>query len=109
MKFLTVKDVSEILQVKESTLYAWAKKGLIPSCKLNGLLRFDVNEIEAWIKQSRNAPYSEDTKKRKPKNQDVDRIIKNAVETVKGTRYTSPKGKTRPVKPGKEAVTNGTF
>jgi len=50
MKLLTVKDVSELLQAKQSTVYAWAEQRLIPSLKINGLVRFDEGEILAWIK-----------------------------------------------------------
>jgi excisionase family DNA binding protein len=51
MKLLTVKDLSELLSVKQSTLYSWAAKGSIPSLKLNGLLRFDIEEISDWLKK----------------------------------------------------------
>jgi nitrogen PTS system EIIA component len=50
MQILTIKQVSEILQVKPSTLYAWAEQGRIPSFKMNGLLRFDESEILSWVK-----------------------------------------------------------
>jgi excisionase family DNA binding protein len=47
---LTVKQVSELLQAKQSTVYAWAEQCRIPCFKINGLLRFDEREIETWIK-----------------------------------------------------------
>ncbi len=50
MKILTVKQVSEMIQAKASTIYAWAEQGQIPCFKINGLLRFDEAEVEAWIK-----------------------------------------------------------
>ncbi len=50
MQLITVKELSKIIKVKESTLYAWANKGLIPCHKLNNLLRFDLDEIETWIR-----------------------------------------------------------
>lgn len=50
MQILTVKQVSEMLQVKPSTLYAWAEQGKIPSLKMNGLLRFEESEIVLWVK-----------------------------------------------------------
>ena len=50
MKLVSVKEVSEILNVKPSTLYQWVELGQIPCFKLNGCLRFDIDEIENWIK-----------------------------------------------------------
>jgi excisionase family DNA binding protein len=45
-----VKEVSEMLNVKPCTLYQWAELGQIPSIKLNGSLRFDIDDIINWIK-----------------------------------------------------------
>lgn len=49
MKILTCKDVATLLQAKPSTVYAWAEQGLIPSFKINGLLRFEETEVIRWI------------------------------------------------------------
>jgi excisionase family DNA binding protein len=51
MKLLTVQEVSKILQTKPKTVYQWAKLGQIPCLKLNGALRFDLDDILAWIKE----------------------------------------------------------
>lgn len=49
MKILTCKQVADLVQAKPSTVYAWAEQGLVPSFKINGLLRFDEKEILDWI------------------------------------------------------------
>jgi excisionase family DNA binding protein len=49
MKLVSVKELSEMLNVKPSTLYQWAELGQIPCIKLNGVLRFDVEDINQWI------------------------------------------------------------
>ena len=49
MKFLTVKEVAHIINVKPKTIYQWAKLGQIPCIKLNGCLRFDLDDINEWI------------------------------------------------------------
>ncbi len=46
----TIEELSKILRVKKKTLYQWAELGQIPCIKLNGCLRFDMNEIDQWIK-----------------------------------------------------------
>lgn len=49
MNILTVKDVSKLLKIKTSTVYAWAEQGRIPCRKMNGSLRFLEHEIMAWM------------------------------------------------------------
>jgi len=94
MKLVTVKELSKFIRVKESTLYAWANNGLIPCHRLNSLLRFDLEEIEEWIKEPRHIPeqlFVMPVKSVKPQN--IDTIIKNAVDAVKGKRYNKASGK----------------
>jgi excisionase family DNA binding protein len=50
MKLIGIKGVSEILNVAPSTLYQWAELGQIPCYKINGALRFDIEDIVKWIK-----------------------------------------------------------
>jgi excisionase family DNA binding protein len=39
-KLLTARQVSELLEVKISTVYDWVYRGLIPYVKLGRLIRF---------------------------------------------------------------------
>lgn len=54
MRLLTVKEVATIIKARPSTIYQWAEQGLIPSFKINGLLRFSEEEILQWIKRCQN-------------------------------------------------------
>ena len=45
-QYLDIATLAGRLQVKRSTLYAWAEQGSIPHLKLGRLLRFDPDEIE---------------------------------------------------------------
>lgn len=47
--FVSVKRISELLMVKEKTIYQWAETGAIPCYKLNGVLRFAINEVMEWV------------------------------------------------------------
>ena len=47
---LTVKDLSEQLQIKPATLYAWAAQDKIPCLKIHGVLRFERERINEWLK-----------------------------------------------------------
>lgn len=49
MNILNVKELSDILKVKEKTLYQWAELGQIHCIKINGCLRFDLDDIKEWI------------------------------------------------------------
>ncbi len=46
---LTVKALSHWLQIKPSTLYAWASQSKIPCVRIHGLIRFRPEEIEEWL------------------------------------------------------------
>jgi excisionase family DNA binding protein len=52
-QYLDIAALAERLQIKRSTLYAWAEQGTIPYLKLGRLLRFDPDEIEAWLQAHR--------------------------------------------------------
>ncbi len=89
----TIKDVSSLLCVKESTLYSWVHNGTIPYHKLNGLVRFDLDEVENWIKAARTAsPVPEIVPAQRP-NQSIDKIIRQAIDGTKGKAYNSSNGK----------------
>ncbi len=44
-KYIKVKDVAEILSVSPKTVYQWAELHQIPSYKINGCLRFSLDEV----------------------------------------------------------------
>ena len=47
---LTVKELSAWLNIKESTLYLWVSKNKIPCRRIHGLVRFEPEAIQAWLK-----------------------------------------------------------
>ncbi len=48
-KLLTAKQVSELLEVKISTIYDWVYRDLIPYVKLGRLIRFKKQELFRWV------------------------------------------------------------
>lgn len=46
---LKIRDVSELLNVSETTVRRWLKDGKIPAYQLNHQYRFSRNEIEDWM------------------------------------------------------------
>lgn len=51
VKFLTVEDVAEMLQVTRTTIYNLKKKGL-PFIKIGKNIRFDRDEVIEWVKSN---------------------------------------------------------
>lgn len=47
---LTVKDLAQQLQIKPATLYAWASQQKIPCLKIHGVIRFERESINEWLK-----------------------------------------------------------
>ena len=93
MKLVSVKILAELLMIKQSTLYSWVNNGSIPFHKLNGLVRFDMDEIESWIKTSRQAEHSSAPAPKKTTNLDIDNIVRNAIADTKDNRYNPSNGK----------------
>ncbi len=88
---LTIKQVSEWLNVKPSTLYLWAAQGKIPCQKIHGLIRFDREKVTRWLESfDRKAPTSVPALSRTNAT-DIDQLI----EAAKRDAYT-PRGETRP-------------
>jgi len=58
-KLLTPKELSLLLQVKQSTVYKWAHYGYVPMVKLGSLIRFKESKIEEWLgKRQRKGRHS---------------------------------------------------
>lgn len=94
IKLVSVKELSEIIRIKESTLYAWTEKRKMPFIRLNGLLRFDLDEVIEWIKSSKILPSEVHSINLKPKKitpTDISKIIKREVVLSKKQCYDSSK------------------
>ena len=98
--FLTVTALSQRLQIKPSTLYAWASHGKIPCRKIHGLVRFDPTEIDRWLASfTSRQPAPVQRGKHRTDHADLDQLIARAKRAV----YTSGHGETiTPSPTGKE-------
>jgi excisionase family DNA binding protein len=54
-KFLTVRDVAEILQVVTKTVERWIDKGELIAHRFNGRIRISQADFEAFVR-ARRAP-----------------------------------------------------
>jgi excisionase family DNA binding protein len=49
----SVSEIAEILGVKACTVYSWIHTKQIPHYKVGSLVKFRINDIEAWLKDRR--------------------------------------------------------
>jgi len=49
-QWYSVDDIAIHLGVKKDTIYKWLAKNLIPAHKVGRLWKFDVKEIDRWVK-----------------------------------------------------------
>jgi excisionase family DNA binding protein len=89
--YLTIKDVSTMLQIKPSTLYVWVAQGKIPALKIHKVIRFRRDDIEAWLEGCQLEPPtpSRPAERRRHGTDRVDALIAQA----KREAYTPSHGK----------------
>ena len=57
MNLLDYDEAAELLGVRRGTLYAWVSQKRVPYIRFSGrCVRFDANELEAWIEEHRVRP-----------------------------------------------------
>jgi excisionase family DNA binding protein len=101
---LTIAQVSELLNIKASTLYAWVRQGKIPHVKIHGLIRFQSEEIQQWLASfhTRNANPLKLKGKRGRGVNNLDTIIVRAKEEAYNARHGETRQRSSPI--GKEAA-----
>lgn len=52
-ELLTSEELSEVLRIPHNRVIFLARRGELPSFKVDGRLRFDAAEIEGWLKAQR--------------------------------------------------------
>lgn len=52
VKMLSPEQVSNMLEVKVSTIYQWTHQRFIPHIKLGRFVRFREDEIESWLAEN---------------------------------------------------------
>ena len=55
-EFLTVRELAELLRIKERKVYDMAASGDVPCSRATGRLLFPVAEIRAWIEGTKSGP-----------------------------------------------------
>jgi len=100
-EFLSITDLSQYLNLKESTIYAKVEGGILPHYRIGRLIRFKKAEIDHWMEGQRRAPRDIPLSKLfKPKNNSspIDRIVRKAIDQEKGLQYNPVTGKPDQIK-----------
>ena len=113
--FLTIREISEYLKVKPSTIYSMAAEERIPHFKVGRLVRFKKSVIDLWMEGNRKECFdtSQAAKRilrsaRRPAR-DVNKVVKKAIDEAKGVFYTASHGKPDQVKGLGKEVPSGTI
>lgn len=52
-RYINIGELAEYLGLTKGTLYVWVCQRRIPYLKVGKLLKFDIIEIESWLKDKR--------------------------------------------------------
>lgn len=52
-RWLSVEEIAQHLGIKKDTVYKWVKSRRMPSHKIGRLLKFQVKEVDKWVKSGR--------------------------------------------------------
>jgi excisionase family DNA binding protein len=52
---ISPEELAAALKIARTTAYQWVRRGVIPHLKLEGVVRFEPESIEAWLKSKRQA------------------------------------------------------
>ena len=50
---LTTRQAAQALSICERTLYALHQRGELPAIQIGRAVRYDINDIRAWVKKSK--------------------------------------------------------
>ena len=52
---ISPEELAAAFKIARVTAYQWVRRGVIPHLKLEGVVRFEPQEIEVWLKSKRQA------------------------------------------------------
>ncbi len=107
--FSTINEISGYLNLKPRTLYALVAEKRIPHFKIGRLVRFKKSEIDLWMEGNKKECIDISGAARKVLKpvrlpaRDIKRVVKKAIDEIKGVDYTASHGKPDKIKDlGKE-------
>ena len=58
-RWLSVDDITEHLGIKRDTVYKWVAHKNMPAHKVGRLLKFQVKEVDEWVREGKAAANSD--------------------------------------------------
>ena len=55
-RWLSIDEIAAHLGVKKDTIYKWVRTTDIPYHKVGKLLKFQISEVDKWVKDGKAAP-----------------------------------------------------
>lgn len=55
-RLLTVVEAAEYLGISRNGLYIQVRAGKVPHYRVGGSIRFDLDDLKAWLKSNRRGP-----------------------------------------------------
>ncbi|MFH1614491.1 MAG: helix-turn-helix domain-containing protein [Planctomycetota bacterium] len=55
-RWVSIDEISEHLGVKKDTIYKWVAKKKMPAHKVGRLLKFQIKEVDRWIREGKASP-----------------------------------------------------
>ena len=115
-KFLTIAEVAAYLNIKQKTIYAKVEAGEIPYYRIGRLIRFNFDEINAWLESCRksNKPEIEQQKtaRRRTSNQSnehIDKISRKIIDAETDKYYSTDNGKSDRIEGPRKEINNGSI
>lgn len=88
-EYLNIKELSEYLGIKKSSLYDKVHRKEIPFYKIGRLVRFKKEEIDEWMSKNKNNPVDTDRTalniitRTQGKEINVTKLVNKVIEQVK--------------------------
>lgn len=54
-RWVSVDEIAEHLGVKKDTVYKWVARKKMPAHKVGRLLKFQIKEIDKWVREGKAA------------------------------------------------------
>lgn len=99
---LTVRELSQLLHIKPSILYAWAAQKRIPCFKIHGLVRFRCEDIDQWLESCRMPPEVKEAQPVQRRAVDLSGVIARAKRDAYNSHHGEARLRSSPI--GKEAA-----
>ena len=59
-RWVSIDEISEHLGVKKDTIYKWVAKKKMPAHKVGRLLKFQIKEVDKWVRTGKATPNGAD-------------------------------------------------